>query len=342
MPKQNISKKQVEDEIEQIEKEKNSDSNEIVEEKKKLKLKKSKRILIKRKNPINDEIENISSKNNTLFNQSESEPKEEKDCANTTQPDQDSKKSESINDKSLNFEKVFTEKSSSYENSKSLSKTIPCEKEDIFCLCKDHPNPLKCVCAAYPFAEICSEDYCNDENNKDKYECNPKEQCSTAVSLIEEKCSCRKEFSSVCKCKINPLKKECFCAKYDKSHMCNDNNCSFERGSIFCKCSESASKDKECEDNFCMENSSNPKCECISDPMKGYCKCLNNPQENCSKKEIMNSLSKYKSSITSQKDNQSNITNLNSSNQKQNDYIKKLFNKQLLFNSKMKNKMREK
>lgn len=163
-----------------------------------------------------------------------------------------------------------------------------CNEKDIFCQCKDHPRYRPCVCLAFPNAEICVKDFCKEEKNKLSYECNPKLNCLTDENDTKEICKCKTNFDSLCACKLNPLSKDCFCRKYPISHLCNNQNCSFEKESIFCKCADAREKKNNsiCQDYYCRLNPNAPQCFCLISPEDNYCKCLNDPAK-CESIELL-------------------------------------------------------
>jgi hypothetical protein len=141
-----------------------------------------------------------------------------------------------------------------------------CHKNDIYCLCKDHPSYKDCVCVAFPAAPICTENYCQE--HFDDYRCNPNKECDD----IDEDCKCKKDFSK-CKCELTPYDKECFCKKYSKSYLCNMANCSFDKENLLCKCKDDSN---ECEiSKKCGKDKSIRECYCLVNDEKDYCKCLN-------------------------------------------------------------------
>lgn len=159
-----------------------------------------------------------------------------------------------------------------------------CNEKDIFCQCKNHPRYRPCICLAFPNAEICVKDFCKEDKNKFSYECNPKLNCQAKTQSSKsqnksESCKCKNNFDSLCACKLNPLSKDCFCRKFPISHLCNIQNCSFEKESIFCKCSDALEKKRNgvCQDYFCRLNPNAPQCFCLVNPEENYCKCLNDP-----------------------------------------------------------------
>jgi hypothetical protein len=171
-------------------------------------------------------------------------------------------------------------------------KNQECLNEDIFCLCKKHPNYRDCVCLAHPGAEICDDSFCEDKNNFNNYECDPNTNCKAGfiTSSLNQSCKCKENFNSKCKCKLDPFSHECFCKKFPFSHMCNLNNCSFETNSLFCKCRRDKNnyqnlEDEECESGYCHRNSNSVLCECLLNPLNSHCRCLNDPSK-CSSKII--------------------------------------------------------
>jgi len=173
-------------------------------------------------------------------------------------------------------EEVF-EANAKTKNNNINNKT--CNEKDIFCQCKNHPRYRPCVCLAFPNAEICVKDFCKEDKHKLSYECNPKLNCNSQQSFKSEICKCKNSFDASCACKLNPLAKDCFCKKYPISHLCNSQNCSFEKESIFCKCADMQEKRRNsfCQDYYCKLNANAPQCFCILNPEENYCKCLNDP-----------------------------------------------------------------
>jgi len=163
---------------------------------------------------------------------------------------------------------------------KNIEDNKSCEKDDIFCQCKNHPRYRPCVCLAFPNAEICIKDFCKGQKNKNSYECNPKENCLANDYFMDKMdCGCKDNFDFFCECKLNPLSKECFCKKYPISYLCNTENCSSEKESIFCRCktNEDFKNNDICQDYYCRLNPNNPQCFCLVYPEDNYCKCLNDP-----------------------------------------------------------------
>ena len=149
---------------------------------------------------------------------------------------------------------------------------LECDKNDIYCLCRNHPQYNECVCLAFPKSITCSKSYCND--HKDEYECNPSICDKDPTS---DKCFCKNNMEDVkCKCKVNPFDKECFCLNYPVSHLCNENACKINPNSLFCSCRANL-RNKKCTPRYCFDNPNNIYCKCIVNPLSDDCKCLNDP-----------------------------------------------------------------
>ena len=150
--------------------------------------------------------------------------------------------------------------------------SVECDKNDIYCLCRNHPQYKDCVCLAFPKSIICSNSYCLE--HKDEYECSP-QQCDSNQS--GEQCYCKNNMDDVkCKCKINPYDRECFCLQNPLSHLCNNNACKINPNSLFCSCQTNL-RNKMCTPRYCFENPSNVYCKCIVSPLSDECRCLNDP-----------------------------------------------------------------
>jgi hypothetical protein len=147
-----------------------------------------------------------------------------------------------------------------------------CDKNDIYCLCRNHPQYKDCVCLAYPKSIICNNNYCVE--HKDSYECNPS-QCDKEPNC--ENCYCKNNMDDVkCKCKVNPYDRECFCLQYPLSHLCNEKACKINPNTLYCSCKTSL-KEKMCTPRYCFDNPTNIYCKCIVNPLSPECKCMNDP-----------------------------------------------------------------
>ena len=148
-----------------------------------------------------------------------------------------------------------------------------CDKNDIYCLCKNHPQYKECICSVFPMSVICMKNYCIEHSND--YECNPS-VCDNE-EFKTDKCYCKNNLNDIkCKCMTNPYSRECFCTKNPLSHLCNKKICHFNPNSLFCSCSKNH-RPLMCEATYCVENPLNPYCKCIVNPFKDECKCLNDP-----------------------------------------------------------------
>jgi len=149
-----------------------------------------------------------------------------------------------------------------------------CDKNDIYCLCKNHPNYKGCVCAAYPKSVVCIKNYCKEHPKE--YECNPK-RCDNEKTATCKDCFCKKHVKDVkCRCKTDPYSKECFCTQNPLSHLCNMKACRFNPNSLFCACRTNL-RPEMCDPTYCIENPLNPYCKCVVNPGKDECRCLNDP-----------------------------------------------------------------
>jgi hypothetical protein len=149
-----------------------------------------------------------------------------------------------------------------------------CDKNDIYCLCKNHPNYKGCVCAAYPKSVVCIKNYCIEHPKE--YECNPK-RCDNEKTANCKDCFCKKHVKDVkCRCKTDPYSKECFCTQNPLSHLCNMKACLFNPNSLFCACRTNL-RPEMCDPTYCVENPLNAYCKCVVNPGKDECRCLNDP-----------------------------------------------------------------
>jgi hypothetical protein len=170
-----------------------------------------------------------------------------------------------------------------------------CDPSDIYCICKFHPKYKNCVCLAYPKSVVCSSTYCFE--NKNSYECNPL-MCEKPDNKNSTECFCRENIDHIrCKCKMNPLDRDCFCLKFPLSHLCNQRICKFNPNSLYCKC-DITPKDPICSPKYCHKNPDSPHCECLLNPLDEKCKCINDPN-NCSKDDIMKTIVEYDTRIRS-------------------------------------------
>jgi len=148
-----------------------------------------------------------------------------------------------------------------------------CNKDDIYCLCKHHPDYKNCVCGAFPKSIICNKNFCKE--HFDEYECKPK-SCDLEFS-DSEKCYCKNNIDDLkCKCRLNPYSEECFCLQYPSSHLCNKRICQFNPNSIFCACRSNLREDI-CAPGYCVEHPLDAYCKCITSPGIDECRCLNDP-----------------------------------------------------------------
>ena len=161
------------------------------------------------------------------------------------------------------------------DNKPSIKIDQDCNRNDIYCLCKSHPQYKNCVCLAYPKSVVCLKNYCIYHDSD--YECSPL-ICDKPNIEKTDKCYCKHNIEDLrCKCKTNPFSQDCFCLQFPLSHLCNKRSCHFNPYSIFCSCRTSKGEGL-CSGRYCINHPNDAYCNCITNPITGSCKCLNDPR----------------------------------------------------------------